>query len=203
MGLPTAFTLGPFAAASANVFAHSQTPVSGTLLTLQAAQPDVPRRILLTYGSEGSARTLVLTGTNAGGMPIQETLAVPASSSGSVYTTQDFLTLVSALPLGGGWTAAVTLGTNGIGSSPPKFANYLWGPTQISISGVVSGTVTWGVEYAYADPSVSVQWWSHPNLAGLSSSADGFIDNPIVAWRAVISAGTGSVQVSAIEGGMH
>ena len=109
MTIPVSLVLGPFAAAQAAGIVTSTTPVSGTALTLNGALVnaagvavmDKPRRILLTYGSEASARTLIVTGTNADGNPIQETLAVAASAPGTVYTVQDFATVTAALPQGG------------------------------------------------------------------------------------------------------
>lgn len=113
------------AAASANNIALSQTPVSGTALTLNGstvsggvATLDVARRVLLTFGNEASNRTLVITGTDRSGNVQSETLTVASGASGTVGTLRDFLTVTSVLPLGGGWTAAVTLGTNAIASTP-------------------------------------------------------------------------------------
>lgn len=112
------------AAASANSIALSQTPVSGTDLTINGsaasngvATLDAARRVLLTFGDEAANRTLVVTGTNRFGSPISETLAVASGAGGTVATVQDFLTVTSLLPLGGGWTAAVTVGTSGVGST--------------------------------------------------------------------------------------
>src|SRR5271166_323510 len=107
------------AAANASIVAVSQTPASGTALTLVSSPVtlDTARRVLLTYGNEGSARTLTVAGTDRFGNVIAEILAVPSGASGTVYTQRDFLTVTSALPLGGGWTAAVTVGTNTIGST--------------------------------------------------------------------------------------
>jgi len=83
---------------------------NGSLATGGVATLDSPRRILLTFGVEGSARTLVLTGTNWSGLTITETLAVPSGAGATVASVLDYATLTSALPLGGGWTAAATLG---------------------------------------------------------------------------------------------
>lgn len=121
---PVRVTLS-LAAASANNIAQSQTPVSGTALTINGsaasggvATLDVARRILLTFGNEASQRTLLVTGTDRSGNVISETLTVPSGGSSTVYTKQDFLTVTSLLPAGGGWTAAVTVGTNAVGSTP-------------------------------------------------------------------------------------
>jgi len=161
---------------------------------------------------------MVITGTSDGTTPIQETLAIPASSSETVATTQSFLTVISAKPLGGGWTAAVTLGTNGLASSPWKITNsQQWGPFELEIGVVVTGTVNYTIEYTYNNPNNNAnsmgsafgnyptppQPWSHPTLVNQTSSKDGPIDNSVIAWRATINSGTGFINVTGIEAGMH
>src|SRR6516225_4930989 len=115
------------AASSANNLATSQTPGSGTPLTLTALAGtglDTQRRVLLTFGSEASNRTMVITGKNSQGTVISETLSIASGAGGTVATVQDFLTVSQALPLGGGWTAAVTLGTNTVGSTAWQPVNW-------------------------------------------------------------------------------
>lgn len=148
---------GPFAAASATRFVNAVTPTSGTALTLLTNTVDaVQRRILLTVGSEGADRTLLLTGTNAAGNVISETVAVPASSAGTIISALDYLTLTSALPGGAGWTAALNLGTVATvtsGSSPwVRLDEYGFGPVDIEVD--VSGTVNYTVEYSGDDPNL-------------------------------------------------
>jgi hypothetical protein len=124
------------AAANAAIIAASQTPVSGTALTLVGGGSvtlDAPRRVLLTYGNEAAARTLTVTGTDRNGNPQTAILAVPSGAAGTVATVLDFLTITSLLPLGGGWTAAVTVGTNATGSTP--WIEREWG--QIGKMGVL------------------------------------------------------------------
>lgn len=221
--LPINFELGAIAAANAALFASSQTPVSGVPLTLTGTEPDVPRRALLTYGNEGSARTLVLVGTNPSGNPIKETLAVPSGGSGTVATIQDFGSLISALPLGGGWTAPVTLGTNIQASSEWKLLNnQQFGPAQLTISGTLTGTATWGIEFTLTNVnSNSANLGSGPlgnyppvpnpidNVISAlwnqtASSYGTVIDYPWVAWRAMLidGSGGGSVLIQAIEAGV-
>ncbi len=214
--IPVIVTVGPLAAAVSNWYAVSATPVSGTALTLAHTAVLTPRRILLAYGNEGSARTLRLTGTNADGNPIRETLAIPSGAGGSVSTVQDFATLTEAMPLGGGWTAAMTLGTSGVASSPWKLTNSQHQSlTSISWAGVVSGTVNWGIQYGYSSPNdnqnqigsafgnypTPVLPWTLSQLSNLSVNGDAALNNPFQCWRVIVNSGTGSVTVTAIEGG--
>ncbi len=206
------------ATASANLYVTSVTPTSGTALTLTGSAPAVPRRVLLTYGSEGSARTLVVTGTDRYGNVISETLAVPSGGAGTVYTNQDFATVTSALPLGGGWTAAATLGTNGVGSGP-WIAREWGGVGKIGVlTRVVTGAATYSVEVTWDDinaaleanllpygasveplsnvPPVAIPFELFTNLA---TGANGIIDIPVFAFRLTNTSGTGTVTMQAIE----
>lgn len=137
-------------APSANLYATSQTPTSGTALTLTGTPSTVARRVLLTFGNEASNRTLILTGTDRYGNTQSETLAVPSGAAGTVASQLDYLTVTSALPQGGGWTAAVTLGTNTVGSTPwfarefmslGSLGAVIWIPTGKTVN--ASMEITW------------------------------------------------------------
>ena len=207
------------ATANAAIIAASQTPVSGTALTLVGGGTvtlDAARRMLLTYGNEGSARTLTIAGTDRFGNVQSEILAVPSGASGSVYTNRDFLTVTSALPLGGGWTAAVTVGTNAIGST--QWFVREWG--QLGKLGVFfnigSTAVTGNFEITPDDPEaaldiypggVSVEPKSNvppiPYIpvgwSAVAASQTSEVDIPCYAFRATILSGTGVLQMQVIE----
>jgi|SRR5215469_904742 len=159
MAIQQRVQLGPsIAASSANNIVTTITPTSGTALTLNGstvsggvATLDVPREVLLTYGNEASARTMVITGTNANGGIISQTLAVPSGASGTVATTESFKTVTSALPLGGGFTAAVTLGTNGVVPSPWQLLGTFIAPEEFVWNVVVTGTVNWTIQVTIDD----------------------------------------------------
>lgn len=212
--IPQVVTVGPIAAANAALLAASQTPTSGTNLTLTGSQPDVARRVLATYGNEASPRTLLITGTNQTGNKIQETLAIPSGAGGTIATKQDFASVTSALPGGGGWSAAMTLGTNGVASSPWKSIDHLFGPTNMSFAAVVSGTVNYSVELTYDEYEAAngmgppggnvppvVTSFTHATLVNQTANASGTLDDPARAWRVVLNSGTGSVVVTGIQSG--
>ena len=217
MSIPIIVTLGPLATADADFFVLSATPVSGTALTLAATTVATARRVLITHGNEASARTLRLTGTNADGNPIRETLTIPSGGAGTVQSTMDFLTISEAMPLGGGWTAAMTLGTNGVASTPWKLVNAQHQAQEsISWGVVVNGTVSYSIEYCYENPNDNQNQMggalgNYPTpptprtlatMSALAVNADASIAMPFQAWRAKLNSGTGSIVVTAIEGGM-
>ncbi len=212
-------TVGPLAAASANAIALSQTPTSGTALTLNGALVssgvavmDKPRRVLLTYGSEASNRTLVVTGTgypvanSSTGPVISETLAVPSGGAGTVSTVQDFATVTSLVPAGGGWTAAVTVGTSSVASSRPVFLDtYGWPNTILQVA--VSGTVNYTVQQSTDDPNVvgftNMTWFSHPDSAFVAATAgaqSNYFFTPTVS-RVTLNSGTGTITYTLIQSG--
>lgn len=203
---PFTAVVGPLAAASANLYATSQTPTSGTALTLTGSTSLTPRRVLLTFGNEGSARTLTIVGTGYGGNTQSEILAVPAGAGATVASALDYTAISSALPLGGGWTAAITLGTNGSASTPWfRLDNY--GFPQCALQVDVSGTVTYSVEQTLEDPNdptfglnpSQLTWLPHGVLAAKNASAqDNYAYLPAYT-RCTITAGTGSCRYTVIQ----
>ena len=220
--IPVILTVGPLATADADNISVSQSTagaaaltITGDLATAGIATMDVPRRVLITSAADDRPITFRLTGTNGDGNAIRE--VVPGTNGASAYTTQDFLT-VTEIFTSGATAGNVTAGTNGIASSPWKLTNSQHqGVTEISWFGEVTGTITWGIQYSYGNPNnnqnqigssalgnypTPITAINLPQLTAQTVNADAAIDNPIQCWRAIVTAGTGSVQVTAIEGGM-
>ena len=181
---PRVVSVGPLVTANASNIAQSQTPTSGTALTLNGtlvaggvAVMDTPRRGLLTPGSEASPRTLIVTGADRYGQVQSETLAIPATTTTPVQTVLDYATITKLLPAGGGWTAAATFGTSGVASSQWVYFDGYAMP-QVGIQVNVSGTVSVTVQQTLDDPlsptnPVSVAnmtWLSHPDSALVASA---------------------------------
>lgn len=210
MGAPQRITLGPLAASNAALIAASQTPVSGTPLTLTGTQPDMARRILLTYGNEGSARTLLVAGTNHTGNNISETLAVPSGGSGTVATLNDYLTVTALTPAGSGWTAAVTVGTNGVASSPWRMIDWMLSGSDVGIVINISGTLNVDAQFTYDDPNnvignsnVPPVAIGMPGMIGITSSLNGDMPNSAWAWRIQVNSGSGSLNAACIQTGLR
>jgi hypothetical protein len=212
---PIITSVGPLVTANASNIAHTQTPTSGTALTLNgslvtggAAILDKPRQVLLTYGSEGSARTLVVTGTTFGGQPATETLAIPSGTVSTVATVLDYTTVTSLVPLGGGWTTNVTVGTNTVAGSPWIFLDS-WAMPQISLQVNVTGTVNYTIQQTLDDPNspwtpvtpVNVTWVNSPDAAvvGATSSAQSNYAYVPSYTRVVLNSGSGSITYTVIQ----
>lgn len=212
-------------AASASNIAASQTPVSGTPLTLNGALVtggvatlDTPRRILLTFGNEASNRTLVLSGTNGSGTPITEVLAVASGAGATVASLQDFATVTSAVPAGGGWTAPVTLGTNTVGATIWFVPNYQQQVQNIGVeTELVSGAANWSVETTQNDPRAPISIYqpgystappvptafAWPGLTNVDASTQGVINSPVLGVRLTMLSGTGLVRMTLLPAGLR
>lgn len=217
--LPITLTVGPIASGVADYYVASVTPTSGTALTLaHTSTPDQPRRVLATFGNEASNRTLRVTGTNSDNNPIRETLKIPSGGASTAETVQDFKTITEIMPLGGGWTAALTVGTDGVASSPWKMTNAEHqAVSEITWDCITSGTVNYSIEYTMIDINSnqytigSQALGNYPpvppvhDLSTISGKTADFmasLDNPLMAWRLKLNSGSGSVTVYALEGGM-
>jgi len=150
---PITVSVGPLAAASANNISLSQTPsvagaltLNGTLVTGGVATLDNPRRVLITTADTTTLFTIKgLTPTGAG---ISESFLVVA---GSTYSQLDYAK-VTSITVNQGTTAAVTVGTNGIASTPWVRLDE-WANTQVSIQVDVVGTVNYSVQSTLDDPN--------------------------------------------------
>lgn len=211
MAIAQYVTVGPLTASSANNIVTSVTPTSGTALTLTAGAlagtiPQQVRRILLTFGNESVNRTLLVTGTNRYGNTISETLAVPSGAGSTVATLQDFKTVTSLLPGGGGaWDQAVTVGTNGVASSAWQTINKHIAPVNIEFWVITSGTVNYTVEYTpddvnqgpFGNAPASPTIFSISALASKTSTLDGQLTYPAAYWRVTVNSNTNPAFVTA------
>src|ERR1700740_1260703 len=210
---PISVTVGPLASASSNAIALSQTPTAGAL-TLHGALVsggvvvmDTPRQVLITTTGNESANTFTITGTDWAGSPISETVTGPnASTAASVlsYKTVTRITIASNA------AAALTVGTNGVASSPWIRLDS-WAAPVTALECSVSGTVNYTVQGSLDDPNsptnpvapASMTWVSDPDagLVSQAQSAQGYYPYTPTWVRVVLNSGTGSVTLTASQSG--
>lgn len=205
---PISVTVGPLAAANTAIIAPVQSVSPALPLTLSTNPPpyvlDKPRRVLLTFGNEAVNRTILLSGTNWSGAPISETLTVASGAASTVASVLDYATVISAVPgaSGGNWSANVSLGTNGVASSP--WVNFdQWAFPQVAIQCTVSGTVNYTLQQTMDDPNAlitpvtpALMTWlnsSDPNVVNAANSQQSNYGYAPVWARVVLNSGTGSV----------
>jgi hypothetical protein len=139
------------AAAVANNIAASQSPGAGAITlngTVGTGNLDAARRILITSGGNDSGITFTVNGVNRSGFNLSETIT--GGNIAGVFTTQDFLS-VSSVTHTGSVAGTVTVGTNGVASSPWFSADLDVNPFALGIGVVVSGTINYTVEFTFDD----------------------------------------------------
>ena len=196
--------------ASANNVCLCQIPAAGVPLNLSGSSGgvlDTGRRALVTVGSEAAQRTLVIAGLNSAGVAISETLTIPATSAGSISSQRDYLVITSIVSPTA-FTAAVTVGTSGVGSTawflPSHYQAEFAIGCQLSVpaGGTASVEATRDVPYAvpqiyqpgmsFNPPICDAFAWPTLNNVG-PGEAIGDIDSPVTGVRLTVTAGTGRV----------
>ncbi len=206
---PITATVGPLTAASANNIALSQTPgavgaltLNGSLVAGGVAVLDNPRRVLITTAD--TTHTFTVTGTTPTGSVISEVVGPITTST---YTAQDFKT-VTSVTINAAATAAVTIGTNGISSTPWVRLDE-WASPPVGIQCNVTGTVNYTVQSTYDDPNsptdpvaVSAMTWiatNDANAVGATGAVQtNFLFTPTYV-RALLNSGTGTVVMKVIQ----
>ena len=208
---PIQVSVGPVGTISANNIATSQTPagagaltLNGSLVTNGIATLPTPQRVLITTTDTTTVFTLI--GTTPTGSLLTETIT---NAGTSVYSTLDYAT-VTAIKVNQGTTAAVTVGTNGIASSPwVRFDE--WANNNVSIQCTVSGTVNYTVQVTNDDPNSptnpvtpSAVTWLPTNdqnvVSATASSQSNFQFAPVFA-RTLLNSGAGSVVTTFVQSG--
>lgn len=175
-------------------------PGTATIDTATAANTAIGRRVVVAY--TGTDTSFVVTGTNAYGNPITDTIV---GASGAGQSNLDFVTVSSIVSVGS--VTGFTAGTNGVGSSAWWTTNYRnYAPMNIGIAvELVTGAVNYTVQHTYDDPNGSSIYnaaepvfplpFSDPILVNETATADGSILTPVHAMRILINSGTGEIRV--------
>lgn len=213
-------------AADADGIAQSQTPGAAGNLTLNGAlvasgvavltDPGMARQVLVTTAADESAKTITIYGTNASGNPVSETITGPAATTG---TTVAYYQTVTRVTVSAAFTGAVTVGTNGVGSSRIVALNTHIDPVNFSVTVLVSGTVNYDIEYTYQDPNkpqfdsggqlpstnpeAGLIWFDDANLAGETANQTASVTYPVWGARLKMNSGTGTATAHFIQAGIR
>jgi len=213
---PITVSVGPVGTVSATNIATSQTPSAAVPLTLNgslavtsagvtvAVLPS-PQRVLITTAD--STHSFTITGTTPTGAKVSET--VPAFASATAYSALDYATVTSVV-ISGAATAAVTVGTNGIASTPWVRLDE-WANPTVSIQVDVTGTVNYTVQSTLDDPNSptspvtpsAVTWINSADTNAVSATASlqtYFQYVPVFA-RVLLNSGSGSVTATFLQSG--
>jgi hypothetical protein len=209
---PVVVTVGPLTASTGNNIATSQTPgaagpitLNGSLVTAGVAILPNPEKVTLT--TTDSTHTAVITGTSWAGDAISETITFTGSPVTSVLSYKTITSIVVNAAL----TAAITVGTSGIGTSPWVRLDE-WAAAQVSITTSISGTVNYTVQQSNDDPNSATNpvtpsamtWLPSPDSLAVGAStaiATVFAAAPL--WiRILLNSGTGSVTATVVQLGV-
>lgn len=210
MGLPIIFSQ-TLAAASATNIAASQSPgagaitLNGSAATGGVATLDTQRRVIVTSGGNDTGITFTVSGTNQSGAPISETIA---GASGVAQTNLDFKTVTSVTHTGS-VASTVTVGTNGVGSSPWQIVNWNTDPNNIGFQVELrSGAANFSVQYTLDDPNNLLTGLgyplpiNHPTVASQTATIDATFSTPIIAMRLLTNSGTGTLWCRLLQAGI-
>lgn len=163
---------------------------------------DTARRVIITSAGNDSGVTFTIRGTSASGLAQVETLT--GANAGVAQSALDFKTVTSIVPSSAVATS-LTVGTNGVASSPwVRFDDYA-AHAEVAIQATVSGTVNYTIQQTMqdTDPNASpdavlpddIVWVNHPDtgVVGATATAQAnYAYTPIFA-RVLLNSGTGSV----------
>lgn len=211
---PVTISIGPLTSAVANNIALSQTPaagpltLNGALVTGGIAHLDTPRQVLITTNDDETAAVFTITGTDWAGDSISE--AVAGVSSATAASVLSYLT-VTSITISVTAGAAITVGTNGVASSPWIRMDE-WANLPITIQCVVTGTVSYTVQQTLDDPNSQtnpilpalINWFNSADSAVVTASATklSYFTYPVIWTRVVLNSGTGSVVSTFVQPGV-
>lgn len=164
---------------------------------------DAARQVLFTSAGSDSGITFTLSGTDANGQPISETIT-GANSPSTAVSALSYKTITS-ISTSGAVNTTITVGTNGVAHSPwVRFDDYA-GNAQIALQCVTSGTINYTIQQTMNDPNLfgdptygspaSVTWSSSTDtnvVNATSTQFSTFTIAPIFA-RVLVNSGSGSV----------
>lgn len=206
---PVTASIGPLTAATANNIALSQTPGAAGALTLNGALVSggvatlsSPQRIKITTAD--TTTTFTIVGTTPTGSALSETVI---AVGGSATSALDYST-VTSIRVNQATTAALTVGTSGVGSTPWVRTDE-WADSSVSIQCDVSGTVNYTVQASNDDPNSptnpvspqSMTWIPSNDPAAVAATASiltNYIFSPAFI-RVLLNSGTGSVTMTVTQ----
>jgi len=218
------------AAAVSNGIAQSQAvaaagnlTLNGSLVSGGVATMDVARRVIVASTGNESSVTFTVYGTSRDG--VTQTDTITGVNISTVASTLDFKT-VTRVAASAACAGNVTAGTNATGSSPWIVDNPFTASWYLAVAVAVdpsAGAVTYTVEHTYDDVNragtstvlqpeqVSLQpqgftppkAWANATLSGLSADGQAnYANQPIMAHRVTVTAGTGKVTMQSIQAGI-
>lgn len=184
-----AFTV---AAANTTGFKSNATGASWAL-TATTPNDGLAHKVTIANDSatDHSAKTLVLTGTDANGNALTETVNLPAASPAVVTSTKFFKTLNTPLvPSATIGADTMDIGWAATAVSPWVKLDYVQNGFGVSVAVVAGGTINYDVEHTYDIPNGDAVAFKHSGIIGATASDDGSYIAPVQAVRVNVNSHT-------------
>jgi hypothetical protein len=164
------------------------------------------RQVTITSAGNDSVNTFVVTGLDANGDAVSETITGPNTAT---VTTSAYFSSVTSVTISGNAVAAITVGmTNTASSRWVRFDDFA--PSNISLQCSVSGSATYTVQSTLDDPNDpfrpvaagSVVWVSTSDtnvVAATTTQQSNFLFAPRYARIILTTTSTGSVTMTALQ----
>jgi hypothetical protein len=97
----------------------------------------------------------------------------------------------------------IVTSVTGVAVSSAIYVNHDLIPLNIGFGCVITGTATYTVEHSFddlRDPTITATWFPHPFVVAQTVSKDGNYAMPITAYRLNVSASTGKVVMTSLQG---
>lgn len=137
--------------------------------------------------TDHSAKTALLTGTDADGKDQTETMNLPAGTA-TTTSTKYFLTLTSIVPSASIGADTMDVGMDVVSFSQAYPLDFYRSIGGVSLFCIISGTVSYGLQHTledvFAGPNnQSLNWLDHSTIVTKAASADGNYAFPVKAVR--------------------
>ena len=193
-----------FTPAAANLIGYAEN-VTGATWTLTATTANDSLAHLTTIRNDAatdhSAKTALITGTDADGNTQTETQALPGGSlttTGSKY----FKTISSIVPSATIGADTMDLGWSAVAVSQTVPLNYRANPFSCSLGVIVTGTINYTVQHTFQDiylafPS-TLKWYSQMTLVTATADDDSNYAFPVRGTRLLINSVTAGATIKYI-----
>lgn len=196
-------------AAVANAICLSQTPGAAGALTINGgaavngvATNTAATQVTITSAGNDSGKTFVITGTDASGNALSESITGPNIAT---VTSVNFYLTVTSLTISAAAAGAITSGFNAVGVTAPLPLDTYARP-QVGVQVDVSGTVNWTLQQTDDDPfgTAALGWFdsSDANMVAQTVTRQGSYITPHRALRFKMNSGTGTITGNIVQSGL-
>lgn len=186
------------------LLAAGDLTLNGTTVVAGVANLLTPRRVLFTPAGAEAGKIATIYGYNLPGVPLTETVTLVSNPS-TVASSLDYQ-YITRIAINAALTSTITVGTNGSGATDWLMPSFHLTPFRMDLRTRLSGSVTYDLETTQDDYWTAATPTTIANaqkvLTGETTATDVALDQPVRGWRVLITAGTGTITIDAIQSGI-